>query len=304
MNESRILAVVVTYNRKQLLKECLESLERQTMACDILVVDNASTDGTGEWLKNERGDRVQYYNTGSNLGGAGGFSKGMREGVRRGYSYLWMMDDDTIPKSDALEQIWKTSDLLSGNYGFLSSFVRWTDGSPCEMNVPGVSKKWREDIDRLPLGMLRVEYASFVSLFLPASVIREVGLPIRQFFIWADDMEYSLRISRRYPCYFVQGSQVVHKMKTNAATDIIQDESDRLDRYCLLFRNRLYVERKKGKGAAILYFVYGVKTVFRILAHSQKNKGKKCRYVMSGLWKGIWFHPEIEFCEETDVNQE
>lgn len=304
MNERRILAVVVTYNRKQLLEECLECLKRQTLPCDILVVDNASTDGTGEWLKGEQAACVLYYNTGANLGGAGGFSAGMKEGVRRGYSYLWVMDDDTMPEPDALEQIWAVSDLLSGNYGFLSSFVRWTDGRPCEMNVPGVSRTWRENIDRLPQGMLRVDYASFVSLFLPASVIRDVGLPIRQFFIWADDMEYSLRISRKYPCYFVQKSQVIHKMKTNAATDIIQDGSDRLERYRLLFRNRLYVERKKGKGAAILYMVYGIKTVFRILARSPKKKGKKCRYVISGLWRGIWFHPKIEFCDEKECGQE
>ena len=71
-----IAAVVVTYNRLDLLRQCVEALRSQTEACDILVVNNASTDGTDRWLDEQQD--VNSRNTGSNLGGAGGFNYGMR----------------------------------------------------------------------------------------------------------------------------------------------------------------------------------------------------------------------------------
>ena len=77
----RIVAVVVTYNRKESLLKCIEALRHQHGAStDVLVVDNASTDGTAEALASlmESGD-VLYRNTGENLGGAGGFNFGMRQ---------------------------------------------------------------------------------------------------------------------------------------------------------------------------------------------------------------------------------
>ena len=78
------VAVVVTYNRKELLRGCLRCLREQKSPCDILVVDNASTDGTEEMLRPmiDAGE-IRYHNTGENLGGAGGFSEGRRSGRTR-----------------------------------------------------------------------------------------------------------------------------------------------------------------------------------------------------------------------------
>ena len=70
-----VVAIVVTYNRLTLLRECLDALLKND--CDILVVDNASTDGTKEAVKQEYVDKVIYKNTGKNIGGAGGFNFGL-----------------------------------------------------------------------------------------------------------------------------------------------------------------------------------------------------------------------------------
>lgn len=83
-----VLAVVVTYNRCKLLRRCLSSLEAQTAPCDILVVDNASTDETGYWLAEyqESHPNLQICTMKVNTGGAGGFCQGIREGALAGYS--------------------------------------------------------------------------------------------------------------------------------------------------------------------------------------------------------------------------
>ena len=82
----KINCVVVTYNRLDLLKECLQAVEQQTFPCHrIIVVDNCSTDGTCEFLQ-QYCTRPQYHiiRTEKNIGGAGGFSIGIKESVREG----------------------------------------------------------------------------------------------------------------------------------------------------------------------------------------------------------------------------
>ena len=86
-----IAAVVVTYNRKELLARCIACLRGQQGAgCDILVVDNASTDGTAELLKTLAGPDLQSLNPGRNLGGAGGFALGVEAAVEAGYETVWL----------------------------------------------------------------------------------------------------------------------------------------------------------------------------------------------------------------------
>ena len=92
----KVAAVVVTYNRKNLLLENVQSLLGQTFSdVQIIIVDNNSSDGTQDVLQQfiER-KQILYFNTGANLGGAGGFSYGIRLAVEAGYEYIWVMDDD------------------------------------------------------------------------------------------------------------------------------------------------------------------------------------------------------------------
>jgi GT2 family glycosyltransferase len=99
-----VWAVVVTYNRRALLEQCLDALRAQTRPPDrILVVDNASTDGTAEWVRGQ--DDVVALLLDENVGGAGGFHAGMRLAHAGGADWLWLMDDDTIPRPDALERL-------------------------------------------------------------------------------------------------------------------------------------------------------------------------------------------------------
>ena len=102
---NKVAAVVVTYNRIDLLKQCVEALLKQKYPCDILLVNNNSVDGTEEWALElvNKFDNIKYQNTGANLGGAGGFNYGMRWAVEAGYEFVWVMDDDCLPKENCLE---------------------------------------------------------------------------------------------------------------------------------------------------------------------------------------------------------
>lgn len=243
---NKIIALILTYNRKSLLSEAIDALLAQTYECDILVVDNASTDGTKEMVQNyvDIHKTVSYINTGANLGGAGGFSFGMKECVRRGYEYIWLMDDDTIPYPNALEKLVAAKEDLKDDFGFLSSLVEWTDGSMCQMNMPLVADNWWFKGDVIQSGRLAIKKGSFVSFFVATDTIRKVGLPLKEFFIWFDDSEYSRRIVESgKEGYLVSDSRVLHKMASNSKVDIVTENSERLQRYRMAFRNRYYMNQ-------------------------------------------------------------
>ena len=125
--DKKVMAVVVTYNRKELLKESIKALlEQDYNNCHILIVDNASTDGTKEFIEEEiQNSKVNYVNTGANLGGAGGFNFGMKKAHELGCEFIWLMDDDCIVHKDSLTELINADKELNGNYGFLSSKVLW-----------------------------------------------------------------------------------------------------------------------------------------------------------------------------------
>lgn len=297
-----VVAVVVTYNRCTLLKENIEKLLNQTLPLDIMIVDNNSTDGTEEALHPLiENNKIIYYNTGSNLGGAGGFQYGIKKAVLAGYKYLWIMDDDCMPEQDALQKF-KEADLkLRGNYGFLSSKVLWKDNSICTMNVQRY--KLTKPVKKFDKPLIPVVMASFVSLFVKAEVVLDVGLPIKEFFIWTDDWEYTRRISRKYKSYVVSDSVVVHKSNSNIGANISNDSIDRLDRYRFLYRNDVYLYRREGFKGFCYEFVRLNAHFFRILLKAKNNKRKRIKMLVSGTKEGFHFNPEIEFVDKNEINR-
>lgn len=296
---NKIAAVVVTYNRKELLKKCIQHILEQIVdSLDIVVIDNGSTDGTEKDIHDIYADNEQviYINTKENLGGAGGFSFGIKWAAKKGYDYLWIMDDDTIPEKNTLEEFLNADKALNGEYGFLSSYAKWIDGTACNMNVPRISNNWRVNIDdEFNYSLMQVESASFVSMFVKTEVVKKVGLPIKEFFIWADDVEYTRRISKQYPCYFVYKSQVVHEMGSNQATSIIESDETRLERYKLLYRNKYYIVRHGAKREKILYWLEIKNTIRDIRKSNCSHKSKRCRIVLGSCIKGLTFKPTIEY---------
>lgn len=291
-----VAAIVVTYNRLELLRQCVEALRAQTTACDILIVDNASTDGTDRWLASQPDLRCR--NTGSNLGGAGGFNYGMRWAVEAGYAYVWVMDDDTLPMPDALEKLMEADRILEGSYGWLSSVALWTDGSECKMNRQKLKKSYYDYSPMMKYGLVQAEQATFVSLFLRAETIQQFGLPIKEFFLWGDDIEFTRRIAVRggLPCFTAGQSQVVHATKSNVGSNIALDDVERIDRYFYAFRNEAYLYRQEGMKGRIYCFAKRCRDFLRILRFG-KRKLPRFRVFFRGVWSGFFFQPEIEILE-------
>lgn len=294
----KVAAVVVTYNRKELLIQNIDSLLNQSQndVLDILIIDNASTDGTVYALREYIEKKLlSYFNTGLNLGGAGGFNYGIKIACNRGYDYIWIMDDDTIPKEDALEKLLEANSLIK-EYGFLSSNVLWKDNTICLMNR---QKYFNTTVipDNYSEKYIPVTQASFVSLFLTRKVIKKIGLPIKEFFIWGDDVEFTRRISiiHKIPCYMVKNSVVNHYMSTNKGSNIAIDIPERIGRYRFAYRNEFYTYRREGFWGLAYYFCKCIYNISKIICSSKNNKLKRVDVLIKAIIEGAKFNPNIEY---------
>lgn len=332
----KVIAVVVTYNRINLLKECLQALQAQIVDLDTqletLIVDNASTDGTKEWIddvirqknSHETGmhdgnvsDRKIYAEyLAENTGGAGGFYAGMKWAYEHGADAIWIMDDDTIPQADALQKLLDgmvcagNEAAPQGEIGFVSSTVLWTDGSPCQMNrqhyvgeethlsfpADSMQSEQEERPDRKQtdtLTLQAVDSATFVSLLFTRTAVENKGLPVKEYFIWGDDKEYTLRVSETYSCYHVKESVVIHKMKNNSGSNIVIDDIGRVPRYFYAFRNDLCTAKRRGTKEVCIYFVAFFLNMLRVLFKSRDGKKARIATMWKGMTAGMRFAPEI-----------
>jgi len=297
-------AVIVTYNRKALLEESIRALKGSESACDIMVIDNASSDGTEELIRglinedfsqSKNPGRIIYHRMQQNLGGAGGFSFGVKQAYEDGYKHIWLMDDDCIVKPDSLKQLENAAGKLNDDYGYLCSKVLWTDGSICKTNVQRYPMAKR--IKDFESEIVRVNYATFVSMYFKREVVKEVGLPIKDLFIWSDDLEYTQRISKKHASYLCNLSEVVHKTNGNKGINIAIEAPERFSRFKYIYRNDVYVFRAEGlKGWAYLVF-RGLYHFYKVLRYSRDHKLEKLKTIAKGNVDGIFFHPPIEYVD-------
>lgn len=295
----RITALVVTYNRLELLKEnigLLLDIQKKGLIQNIIVVDNNSDIDTKSFLENL--SNIHYVRLNKNLGGAGGFNAGIKYFYKElNDDAIWIMDDDTMPNSDTVSELRSVADVHK-NFGFLLSNALWTDNTPCKMNIPMPNlHKWTDNFKdkTVVVPLLR---GSFVSMLISRKAVKLVGYPITDFFVWGDDVNYSERISRHLDGYFVPSSIVIHKMKNNVSTDIVKDDSTRVSRYYYAFRNDFYNARKRSFRDGAKFFVHSLVEITRVLKSSKSLKFKRVSIILKGVFAGIVFNPSIEEVED------
>lgn len=254
-------AVVVAYNRRDLLVEGLAAITQQTRPVDVVhVIDNASDDGTADAVR-DRFPKVRLHELPSNTGGAGGFAAGLAFALADGCDLVWLMDDDTVPRPEALAALLDTRERYDGpSPALVASRVVWTDGRDHPMNSPRSKPGVTADERRaaLAVGCQPVRSASFVSVLVEADAVRAVGLPQAEFFLWNDDFEFTTRLLRHRRGLVCPASVVEHRTRTFGAS-----ETDPGERFYYEVRNKVWTFTRSGGLSPREKALYGGSTLRR-----------------------------------------
>lgn len=291
----RVGAVIVTYNRRELIEQTLDGIEAQTRLPDhLIVIDNASDDGTEQFLAG-RSSKVEMTvrRLATNTGGAGGFSAGVELAYQMGCDAMWLMDDDTVPQPESLcelvDGLARAEQVLGYLPSFACSLVLWKDGSLCEMNTP--EPTW--DFAR-PLTMgadfTLTKACSFVSALVTRQGVEAVGLPCANFFLWYDDAEYTQRLTKYRPGVFIPSSRVNHLLPQNRGVNFGDVNASNIWKFEYGVRNQIASARslRSPTIAASL-----AENMIKQLTHSKVPWKLRLRLARAGV-RGLTFRPLIE----------
>lgn len=247
MQQINYSIVVVTYNREKLLRECISRIEQQTIRADkVIIVNNASTDGTAAYLESLSGQSEAYriINCRENVGGAGGFATGIKVAMDIGTECLLIIDDDAMLAADYMEKLLKAREQHRKYKAFAGSVI--VDGKIDTYHRKMLSKKGflmkncKEDLYKQEY--FECDIASFCGMLLDKEVIEKIGLPHADYFIWHDDTEYSLRIKKYSKFLVIPDAELIHKTKINTTT--YPRRYEWRDYYAV--RNRILFVREHG----------------------------------------------------------
>lgn len=276
----RIATVLVTYNRLSLLKKTLKTYEAQFfLPTIIIVVNNCSTDGTGEYLNEWKEIESKYekvvINTERNIGGSGGFYIGLQYAEQLNLDWIWIADDDAFLENNTLNIlklfVEEHKELMTDCVALCSSVV--TDqvsnkidvGHRRHMTVKcGIPVMANCGLDEYKAEYFKVDLFTYVGTLVNLSILKKVGLPEKDFFIYFDDLEHSYRFRKEGMMYCVPKSRVYHNAENNISPGYITWR----DYYRL--RNYLYTLKKHFKVA----FVWQVikKNIKHMIFCFDKNK--------------------------------
>jgi rhamnopyranosyl-N-acetylglucosaminyl-diphospho-decaprenol beta-1,3/1,4-galactofuranosyltransferase len=286
-----VTAVVVTYNRRELLLESLAAVQAQSRAPDhIIVVDNASADGTAAAVR-DAFPGVQLAGLDRNTGGAGGFAYGLALAIAGGGDLIWLMDDDTVPGPGALAALLLARDSHAAPPpALVASRVIWVDGNPHPMNTPRV-RPLAGQAERAAAGAVGcqpIRSASFVSILVEASACQRSGLPQADYFLWNDDFEFTARLLRDRTGLLCPASVVVHKTAAFGGTDL-----DPGPRFFYEVRNKIWTLRARAPLAPLERTLYTASTLrrwARTFARSA-DRGTLGRELLRGISAGVRTRP-------------
>ncbi len=277
---ARVTAVVVTFNRLALLQRLLARLREVPEVDEVLVVDNASTDGTGAWLRTQDGlDGVSSRTLADNTGGAGGFADGLAWAMERGADLAWLMDDDGLPDPDCLARLlahdgaldfWGPAVLAEHDDTRLCFPIRLPGGTTVVHRMAEVEAAARD-------GLVPGVVIPFNGVLVTRDLVERIGVPRAEFFIWGDDVEYLWRAERAGArIATVVDAHFLHPATDDLGTPMMRGRTtynhtpSELKHYCMARNNTVNLRTYRGWPHVLMFWV---KTVwFYLLTRRQPGR--------------------------------
>lgn len=222
--------VLVTYNRLDKLKIALECYEKQSyLPNQLIVVNNASNDGTteylDEWLKKESKFKKEVINLKKNTGGSGGFHEGLKKSLKLNLDYVWVSDDDAFPDKNCFEI---ANDFLENNSDKDISAICGTVINRGKIDVMHRRRLKKGLLFLFQTFVSKREYEkeffelnlfTYVGTFINVKKMKKEGVTIKDYFIYCDDTEHSYRLSKVGKIYCIPTIKITHDGPLNNGHD-------------------------------------------------------------------------------------
>lgn len=268
----KIACVVVTFNRKELLVDCLNAILLQTYKPQkVYIIDNASVDGTYEYLKqmqwidiNRNGIFYKYVKLPNNIGGAGGFYSGMKMAYESNEEFdaIWVMDDDGMPQERCLENLV----AHIGQSAYLAPLVLSMDNHE-ETAFQYIPEKTHKEV-LLKYGDTGIiqNYANpFNGILYRKDLLSKIGFPKKEMFIWGDESEFHWRAKKNgfIPVTILSAIHYHPKDRLVMYKDFLGRKrivyvDSKLRRYCA-YRNTAYkIKKYLGLKNIGIYFISNI----------------------------------------------
>lgn len=255
--KEKILTLIVTYNRIEDLKKSLNAYSEQTIKPEgIVVINNDSSDGTFEFLKNwnniDEGFEKFVINLEKNVGGAGGFYEGLKFAISKDFNWVWLHDDDAFVEKDGIEKLKKhISETNKQTVSAVCSKV--IDNGTIQIyhrrNFKQGILKVKEEIfptTEYDKECFEINAFSYVGVAINIEKLKEVGLTNKDLFIHHDDIEHSHRLSKVGKILVYPDINVVHNTKVS--------DSRKTDwKLYYTLRNHLYFVKKYFRKTSYYY---------------------------------------------------
>lgn len=283
--------VLVTFNRLEKLKIALDCFEKQTMHPQyIIVVNNASNDGTKEYLEQWKSCSVNYerivIHMSENLGGSGGFHNGLNFAIKKEANWIWVSDDDAFPENDVL---FRTADYIEKNNSNNLSAI-----CGAVINEGKIDLKHRKNMIRKGINIIEEyipesEYKkdefelncfSYVGTIINKQKLKIVGVTLKDYFLWWDDTEHSLRLSRVGKIICIPAIRIHHNVGCSNKGFTWKTYYG--------FRNMADVYRRHFPNICYIYYVLKLtcKTYYMDILKKNKEENKAIRCSLRDCRKG------------------
>ena len=255
---SKITAVVVTFNRLKLLQRVIASLQKQSVHIhDIIIVNNGSTDGTKEWLDKQNKLHIIHQ---ENVGGSGGFYRGIQEASKTECDWIWCMDDDVFPSEHCLENllIYASKDSKIGiacPHRLMSGKTFTGEAKTLNLSNPF---KDMHDNGLMPEDVEANETVDIVGMafegpLIKKEVVEKIGLPNKELFILYDDTDYSYRTILEGYRVIVVRDALMDKYDFQSQSSYREDKIKNKWKLAYHVRNTAYFGHRYGKNIGVKY---------------------------------------------------
>jgi rhamnopyranosyl-N-acetylglucosaminyl-diphospho-decaprenol beta-1,3/1,4-galactofuranosyltransferase len=300
---NNICAVVCTFNRSELLKGNIRALRNQSVKLDqIIVINNGSTDDTQLWL-DQQSDLIVLKEE-SNIGASAAYSKVIKYGYDLGFRWIWMMDDDAFPSIDCLKNL-IASDHFSDDLDVAlaplvieGAEIAHAHRGTIDLNQPKavmqqkVPNSFYSSINK----EYEISFISFVGMIVGRNVVAKAGLPNDKFFIFNDDLEWSIRIIHNgFKMFLIKEAVMLHRF------DIEYNEKDvkqLLNNSDKIYARKSLVQKIKGRieflklindlSTRSIYFALGKRNIIYTLIQYHGLTYKFYVFLLKDIFESVY----------------